>query len=178
MGGASGYDGGDVSLRRKYEALRSRAADQAGTPEGELCARIADRLQRVHDLDDEAVGEIVRREFRWKTEADHQLLIRVCDYLGAVPMVYTNRPRVKVVIVDADAVTGDLVDHAYESMRGKLDELLVYTTAGFLQGAMPIQSKGDGDSGSKPDAALLEAAMAGAHFGARSRPVKALTEAD
>lgn len=169
-----------MNLRRKYEALRSRAADQAGTPEGELCARIADRLQCVHDLDDEAADEPVTREFRWKTEAECQLLIHVCEYLGATPKSYRRRPRLQIVVIETDAVTGDLVDHTYESMRGKLAKLLTYATAGFLQGSMPIQSKDDDGNASRsePDPALLDAAFAGAQFGAQSRPVKALTEAD
>ena len=83
------------SPRRRYLALKARAADQSGTPEGELCATLAAKMLEAYpdllDVDQPLPTDIY--EIRWKDWFEKELLISVGEYLGAKAQRYANRKR-------------------------------------------------------------------------------------
>lgn len=167
---------------RKYMALRGRAEDQKGTPEGELCAKLAEKLcekypEMVDGMEDDEHLPTSDVEMRWKHEFERSLLLRVADYLDEKAYVNRLHPRRKVLVFLVDGPTACLLEQAYETCRAQLGKLLVYVQAGFHHGALPIPYEDDDESDAERppiDPGLAEAAFAAAMYGRGKQPRKAL----
>lgn len=129
---------------RRYEALRARERGAPESPEGKLCGAIADRIAELHPTLCEDTGEVERREHRWRTPPEQELLARIIRYFGCVPLVYGGRrSRTKVLIVDADREAHELIEETFRLQAPRLRQVLEFATGGFLAAALPLRRELD-----------------------------------
>jgi len=163
--------------QRRFQALRARAKDQAGKPEGDLCAAIAERMLENNPNLEDGPGEVERREYRWTTPGHRDLIDRAARYFGQMPCKYV-KGRKRVIVIETDEGTHDLIRYTIDVLRPKMEEVMEYAAAGFVLGAMPITRDFDSDSDdtdSDPTSwQLLEIAAAAGMSGRASRPRRAL----
>jgi hypothetical protein len=159
-------------LRRKYLALLRRARDQEGTPEGELCKKIASRMKERYDLDAEDLP-VQWQEVRYKAPFEHELLIQIGEYLGC-SMYRLRGGRRKVLTFESDAPTAEVVVFTFETLRGRLEQIVKYAAIGFIQGALPLSSEHYSETSEPLDEDQIAAAKAGLEAGRRNRVRKAI----
>lgn len=176
-----------MSTASRYQALRSRAADQQGQPEGDLCARMAAvMLERYPELANASAPDLPteHREYRWKTPTDRSVLEWVIRAQGAAPKAYSKghrgQGRSRVLLADVDEPTHAAIEYGYEVLRERAASAVEHALMGFLHGAMPQpQVDDDDDDDPEPlDMAVLEMMRAGYALGTRSRPQRALTSGE
>lgn len=152
----------------KYRALLRLARDQAGKPEGDTASAIAARMLLSDpglESDAHEDREPERREIRYKSETDYHALLWSFRFVGVEPLQYV-KSRAKVIVGEDSPSMLDAVEEAYHSVRHRLEEVVGYAIAGFLQGAMPLRSKRKSSpSDQRPDPELLEAARSAAAAG-------------
>lgn len=163
-------------IRSRYAALRALAEDQAGTPEGDTAARLADRLlERCPDLDATPV-EIGSRTLAARHEFDSELLGSVAAFLGLEAFRIGRRradgkgTRWRAALeLRGPPVLLDLAADLYQAHRDRLDELLIWTARGYAAGAFPVEpvAPPSGREAAPLAPELADAAAAGLAAGGR-----------
>lgn len=194
------------SASRRYLALVARAKDQAGTPEGDTCQRMAESMLAARpdlaDLTDSLPTE--KRDYRFDDLWEHDLLVRIGQYLGLTAKRYVAGEKLDGLISDAtprtsmergvkldvireakrlsrlvmfvtDAPTHAAIEQTYAVLRQRMAEVMAYAFAGFQCGALPIvREPSTGESVEEPDLNLLGLARAAHSFGTSQQPRKAI----
>lgn len=168
---------------RRYLALLARAKDQAGTPEGDTCRRMADAMLAKCPTLADVDGALPTRwvEYRYKDSWEHDLIVRIAEYLCLVPKRWT-KSRAKVLLLDADEPTHAAIEQTFAVLSKRMREVLSYAYAGFQVGALPLPrakrvdgpADDDESADDEPDQQLIDLALAARSFGQTSHPRKAL----
>lgn len=168
-----------MNPRARYEKLIARAKDQAGTPEGDLCERFAERLLLQYpDIQSGRDLKTSHHEFRWSTEHERNLLIRLAAYLELDALINRARPRLQVIFVEADTPTAVAMRQTYEVMRRRIARVVEYAALGFMMGALPVASdNSDGDHQDNDiDDDLIAIGLSAMEMGSNHCDRKAITD--
>ncbi len=152
--------------------------DQAGTPEGDLCAHMANLIADVIGTFDDDI-DIHWREIRWKTSHERELLVQVGKFVG-VPAMKETSSRKRVSIFETDARTFAAIEHAFCPLRPRLAAVLEYACLGFNMGALPlppVEDEDEDESEDKMDPDLKAIAIAALFTGRSNQPRAALPSA-
>jgi hypothetical protein len=165
--------------RATYLHLIGLARDQAGTPEGDTAARLAEAMKAKYGPEAvETPPEPDHAEaLAYSTEYERTLAVRIGAFLGLKTMKrgYARADGKGTRWRSQVSLEGprDLVElgaELYTDYRKRLAELLDYVAAGYAFGAFPIPPAERQAGDAKPlTAAQLAAIRAGQAAGARDR---------
>ena len=165
--------------RRRYSALRAREKDQRGTPEGDLCKSMADRMLEVTpglaDSDSE-YAEVVGR-YSYKNEHEERLIIRIGRFLDAGDVLVRVGSRARALFFETDAATHAAIEQAFSVLAPRMNRLLDVTWVGFVSGCLPIAS-GTPIEYQDDEDDMEDAALAAMNFGRSSEVRKAIARGD
>lgn len=140
------------AVQDKYFSLLRLAKDQAGKPEGETAADIANRMREKYgeslehltadDLDLQTDG------VRWTHNWERETLISIAHWLGyeATKRRQGSRgPWRKVIYVTAPAAILEEWKEAFKAHRGRIERIQSMAICGYLMGAFPSSIGGERD---------------------------------
>lgn len=159
--------------RVTYAHLVNLARDQAGTPEGDTAAKLAEELKHKYGPG-VAVAEAepdYKQRVAYNTENERALAVKIGSFLGLESMRYGN-PRsdgkgirwLSIVSFEGPRALVLIAVKLYQEYRGKLAEVLEYTTAGYVAAAFPMppseRKAGDGHTYTRAQLAAIRAGIA------------------
>lgn len=161
--------------RATYRHLKALAKDQAGTPEGEEAARIAEKLRARYGSDvvvEEEETATVRLSF--SNAYEKIILGRVAVYLGLTAYTVGRRRTdgkgiryLEVLDLEGPRSIVQLAEPLYDQYRARAARYLEMSLGGWLFSALPLPRPPDLDSSPAPEISPedLAAALAGQEIG-------------
>lgn len=165
--------------KQTYMRLSSLARDQAGTPEGETAARIAEKMRDRYGPDVEtSAEELATVRLSFSNTYEKTILGRVALYLGLTAYTVGRRRTdgkgmryLDVLDLEGPASIVQLAKPLYDQYKEKASRYLELSLGGWLFGALPLPPPPDLDSRPVPEISPedLEIALAGQRAGSQNQ---------